>query len=281
MIIGRFAPSPTGALHLGSLYTALASYLHTKAQQGQWRLRIDDLDTPRNVQGAVPDILHTLERFGLHWDGEVVYQSQNIELYQHALCQLQAQRQIYACACSRKDLESKTCMCRHQCVNLEQPHALRIKTDGQHLAFNDGLQGNMAQTLHDDFVIKRKDNIIAYQFAVVLDDQQLGVNQIVRGFDLLHETPKQLYLQRLLALKQPDYFHVPIIVDELGYKLSKQTYATAVDSQKPEAVIFALLNLLKQQPPNDLQTASVKEQLDWATENWNIEVLKGIQRVSI
>ena len=281
MIIGRFAPSPTGALHLGSLYTALASFLHAKAQQGLWRLRIDDLDTPRNVQGAVSDILKTLETFGLYWDGTVLYQSQCLELYQHVLSELQQKKRIYACSCSRKDLENRACTCRNNPIGLDLPYALRIKTDGQHITLNDQLQGTVEQTLHDDFVLKRKDNIIAYQFAVILDDKQQGVNEVVRGFDLLHETPKQLYLQQLLGLKCPEYFHIPIIVDAQGYKLSKQTKATAVNSNTPNQVIFALLNLLKQQPPNDLKTACVEEQLNWAVKNWNYEALKEIQQVKV
>ena len=281
MIIGRFAPSPTGALHLGSLYTALASFLHAKSHHGQWRLRIDDLDTSRNVKGAVSEILNTLETFGLYWDGEVCYQSQNVALYQHTLYELQQKLYIYACSCSRKDLETNPCTCRIVSIDSDIPHALRLKAKGERITVDDQLQGTVSQTLHDDFVLKRKDNIIAYQFAVVLDDKQQGINQIVRGFDLLHETPKQLYLQQLLNLKSPEYFHVPIIVDALGYKLSKQTKATAVNTNTPEQIIFALLNLLKQQPPNDLKTACVEEQLDWAVKNWTIEVLKGIQQVKI
>lgn len=281
MIIGRFAPSPTGALHLGSLYTALASFLHAKSQHGQWQLRIDDLDTSRNVKGAVSKILNTLETFGLHWDGEVFYQSQNIALYQHILHELQQKQCIYACSCSRKDLETKLCTCRFISINADIPHALRLKTKGEHITFGDKLQGIISQTLYDDFVLKRKDNIIAYQFAVVLDDKQQGINQVVRGFDLLHETPKQLYLQQLLNVKSPEYFHVPIIVDTQGYKLSKQTKATAVNNNTPEQVIFTLLNLLKQQPPNDLKTACVEEQLNWAVKNWTIEVLKDVQQVKI
>ncbi|CAG1023181.1 glutamyl-Q tRNA(Asp) synthetase [Patescibacteria group bacterium] len=280
-IIGRFAPSPTGALHLGSLYTALASYLQAKSQQGQWRLRIDDLDTPRNVKGAVSDILNTLETFGLHWDGKVVYQSQCLDIYQQALHELQQKQQIYACACSRKDLETTACTCRNKFIRPDTLHALRIKTDEQTICFNDNLQGLVSQVLHDDFVLKRKDNIIAYQFAVVLDDYQQGVNQVVRGFDLLYETPKQIYLQQLLKLSSPDYFHVPVIVDAQGYKLSKQTRATAVNSNTPEQVIFNLLKLLKQQPPKELNTANVFEQLNWAVKNWKIEQLKNVQQVNI
>ena len=278
-VIGRFAPSPTGDLHLGSLYTALASFLQARSQQGKWLIRIDDLDMPRNVTGAVSSILKTLDVFGLYWDDTVVYQSQCLDSYQQALEQLQTH--IYACSCSRKDLSMTACTCQTRTIKPSILHALRIKTDGRMVSFTDQLQGNISQQINEDFVLKRKDDIIAYQFAVVLDDVLQGVNQVVRGFDLLLETPKQIYLHQLLALICPEYFHVPIIVDAQGYKLSKQTRATAVNLTAPETTLFELLKLLRQNPPIELKEENVSEQLAWAVENWHIERLRNVQQVRI
>ncbi len=288
-IIGRFAPSPTGPLHLGSLYTALASFLQARSQQGKWLLRIDDLDTPRNVKGATDSILTTLDTFGLHWDDSVVYQSQTLDVYYDMLHELTQKQLIYPCTCSRKTLtftqttDIYNGLCRHKTISPESPHALRIKTDSRLISFEDGLQGvishNLAQQ-HGDFILKRKDGIIAYQFAVVIDDNRQGINQVVRGIDLLTETPKQIYLQQVLGLPCPDYLHVPVIVDNQGYKLSKQTQATAVNLTMPQNVIFNLLGLLKQNPPSELQYASVTELINWAIVHWNPEPLKNLKQVT-
>ena len=285
-VIGRFAPSPTGSLHLGSLYTALASFLQARSQQGLWLLRIDDLDTPRNVNGAVNSILTTLDTFGLHWDDSVVYQSQYLDIYYDVLNELAKNQLIYQCSCSRKDLASidvYSGLCRNKSIDSDTPHALRIKTDSHIISFEDGLQGGISHNLakqHGDFILKRKDQIIAYQFAVVIDDDRQHINQVVRGFDLLTETPKQIYLQQVLGLPCPDYLHVPVIVDSQGYKLSKQTHATAVNLAQPQKVIFDLLRLLKQNPPNELEYAPVPELLNWAIAHWNLTALKNIKQVT-
>lgn len=283
-VIGRFAPSPTGPLHFGSLYTALASFLDARSQQGLWLLRIDDLDTPRNRNGSVEAILTTLDRFGLHWDGSVAYQSRQLALYHDILDELAEDPLIYRCTCSRKLLSADIYpgLCRNQQISPESPHALRIKTDQRIIAFEDRLQGLVAHNLakqHGDFILKRKDQIIAYQFAVVIDDDRQRVNQVVRGFDLLASTPKQIYLQQRLGFPTPRYMHVPIIIDRHGYKLSKQTLATAVDTTSPAAVIHQLLGLLKQQPPLELQYASVTELLAWAVAHWNPAPLRNIQAI--
>ena len=285
-IIGRFAPSPTGPLHLGSLYTALASFLHARSQQGLWLLRIDDLDTQRNVKGASDAILTTLETFGLHWDDSVVYQSQCLAVYHDVLNELAKNQLIYPCSCSRKMLASTAIydgLCRNQSIPADSLYALRIKTDSRLISVEDGLQGLISHNIakqYGDFILKRRDGIVAYQFAVVIDDDRQHINQIVRGVDLLTETPKQIYLQQVLGLPCPDYLHVPIIIDQHGYKLSKQTQATAVNLTRPQGVIFELLGLLKQNPPSELQHASVTELLDWAIEHWNIECLKNIKQVT-
>ena len=281
--IGRFAPSPTGPLHLGSLYTALASFLDAKSQHGLWLLRIDDLDTPRNIAGATELILNTLEVFGLHWDGGVVYQSQSIKHYEEALHRLARAQLIYACQCSRKSLAMDgPCECRAKVLDLTIPHAYRVKTDTRQIAFTDQLQGLISENMSDqtDFVIKRKDQIIAYQFAVVVDDHLQGITHVVRGYDLLASTSKQIYLQQLLGLPTPHYMHVPIIMDAQGFKLSKQTLAEGVDINKPEQLLHELLGLLRQNPPIAFRHASVQEQLNWGIAHWNPKALSDCQTIT-
>ncbi len=220
----------------------MASFLQARSQQGKWLLRIDDIDTPRNAKGSVDHILKTLEVFGLHWDDSVYYQSRHLDVYEDALHELAENRLIYACTCSRKmlagthprqtqsDIYPGTC--RDKSPPQHSPHASRIKTDNRIISFQDELQGPITQDLaeqHGDFILKRKDGIIAYQFAVVIDDHRQHINHVLRGFDLLESTPKQIYLQQQLGLVTPQYMHVPIIIDTQGYKLSKQTLAQAVD----------------------------------------------------
>lgn len=282
--IGRFAPSPTGPLHFGSLYTALASFLQARSQQGLWLLRIDDLDTPRNRKGSADSILKTLDSFGLHWDDSVVYQSQYLDVYHEILDNLVKDKLIYPCTCSRKTLTAiYSGVCRDKRTLPKSPYSQRIKTDNCFIAFKDELQGLISHNLseqHGDFILKRKDQIIAYQFAVVIDDDRQCINHVVRGYDLLDSTPRQIYLQQVLGLVTPDYMHVPVIMDEQGNKLSKQTLATAVDVKKPDAVIFELLTLLKQNPPSELQHAPSTELLRWAIEHWNPALLKNCRAIS-
>jgi glutamyl-Q tRNA(Asp) synthetase len=288
--IGRFAPSPTGPLHLGSLFTALASYVHARHHQGKWLLRIDDLDTPRNRNGSATAILKCLETFGLHWDSSVYYQSQHLDDYHYFLEKLTQNQLTYRCNCSRKSLvemfpgdtpENKNNIypgiCRNKSIPSDTPHAIRLKTEPCNLSFQDELQGLISHNLaeqHGDFILKRKDGIIAYQFAVVVDDYLHDANHIVRGCDLLEETPKQIHLQQILGFPIPAYMHVPVIVDQHGYKLSKQTLATAVDTRSPNKTLFDLLVLLKQNPPDKLNGAKVIELLDWAITNWRADTLR-------
>lgn len=282
--IGRFAPSPTGPLHLGSLYTALASFLQARSQQGLWLLRIDDLDSPRNIKGSADSILKTLDAFGLHWDGSVVYQSQSLDVYHEILNRLAEDKLLYSCTCSRKTLTAiYSGVCRDKQTPPESPCSQRIKTDNRIISFEDELQGLISHNLaerHGDFILKRKDRIIAYQFAVVIDDDRQGVNHVVRGSDLLDSTPRQIYLQQILGIATPDYMHVPVIIDEQGYKLSKQTRATAVDIKMPHIVIFDLLTLLKQNPPGELQYAPATEMLNWAIGHWDPTPLKNSRAIS-
>ncbi len=294
--IGRFAPSPTGPLHLGSLFTALASYLDARVHNGKWLLRIDDLDTPRNRPGAVDSILNCLDTFGLHWDGSIYYQSHHLEEYRYYLDELERQQMTYRCVCSRKELaeyfsalgisDENTLypgICRHKIITGDIPSAIRVKTESTEITFQDELQGLISQNLANqqgDFILKRKDGIIAYQFAVVIDDKLQQINHIVRGCDLLEETPKQTYLQQLLGLPTPIYKHVPVIVDQGGFKLSKQTLATAVDTQSPNISLFSLLKLLKQNPPDELDGVTVNDLLDWAIIHWQPEVLRLCSTIS-
>jgi glutamyl-Q tRNA(Asp) synthetase len=275
----RFAPSPTGHLHLGSVYTALASFLDARVNHGLWQIRFDDLDTPRNVKGASDSILKTLEILGLHWDNAVDFQSQHLEKYEAVLTELIAKNHVYRCECSRKDLSSiYPQTCRNKNLSSKTLCSLRLKTDSSEIFFDDVLQGRISRNLAEDgdFILKRKDGIIAYQFAVVLDDRRQNVNHIVRGIDLLNETPKQIFLQQILNLPMPNYCHIPVLADSDGKKLSKTTLAAAVNLSKPNQVLFKLLTLLKQNPPVELERASVAEILMWAIENWHLENLKGI-----
>jgi len=282
--IGRFAPSPTGPLHLGSLYTALASFLQARSRQGKWVLRIDDLDTPRNIKGSADSILKTLDVFNLHWDDNVVYQSHHLDVYDEILNELAKNNLIYPCTCSRKTLTGiYSGLCRNKNPPHNSPYSLRIKTDDRIISFQDELQGLIAHNLtgqHGDFILKRKDHVIAYQFAVVVDDYLQQINHVVRGFDLLDSTPRQIYLQQTLGFATPGYMHVPVIIDEQGYKLSKQTRATAVDIKTPHQVIFGLLELLQQNPPRELQNAPSTELLNWAIDHWNPTLLQDSRAVS-
>lgn len=238
-------------------------------------LRIDDLDTPRNQPGADTAILKCLESFGLHWDGQVDYQSSHQDQYQSAIAALGLNNHTYPCYCSRKQLSEYPGiypgLCRNLAFQADQQHALRLKTPHTVIAFNDRLQGPVIENIgsqYGDFVIRRKDAIVAYQLAVVIDDHRQQVNHVVRGFDLLESTSRQLYLQQLLDYQSPDYMHIPVIVDHQGHKLSKQTGAQAVAPSQPSRVLFQLLDLLKQHPPAELRGSPVNEILQWAIEHW-------------
>ncbi len=285
--IGRFAPSPTGPLHLGSLYTALASFLDARHHYGQWRLRIDDLDRFRILPEASDQILFILDKLGLHWDGPVYYQSQHIADYHAAIDQLYQNGMLYPCTCSRKKLAQSGSaypgFCRKNTHISQQPYALRIKTDAQPIHFIDRLQGKIQQCLPQttgDFIVKRKDNIIAYQLAVVIDEQQQHITQVVRGLDLLDSTARQLYIQQQLDLAQPEYMHIPLIVDSHGVKLSKQTQAEAVSAHNPGQTLWYLLQKLNQQPPAELKHASAQDVLNWAIPHWQADKLKKIRAIS-
>ncbi|MCG8315011.1 MAG: tRNA glutamyl-Q(34) synthetase GluQRS [Pseudomonadales bacterium] len=274
--VGRFAPSPTGLLHFGSLMTAVASYLDAKAHQGKWLVRIEDLDPPRETPGASEEILRTLEAYGLHWDGSVWKQSERHTLYERQVNALIAAQQAYYCTCSRKPLIRKygghyPGICRGQFNKPDQDAAIRVLTHNNAIGFEDLLQGHWEQRLESetgDFIIKRKDGLYAYHLAVVMDDQAQNVTDIVRGLDLLDSTPRHLHLQQLLGYATPNYLHLPIIVNEQGHKLSKQTFAAAIPNNQPSQPLWQAISALGQQPPKALIGAPPQELLQWGQANW-------------
>jgi len=271
MYVGRFAPSPTGPLHFGSLVAALASWLDARAARGRWLVRIEDLDTPRAQPGAADEILRTLEKLGLGWDGPVLYQSGRIEHYQAAVERLAGK--TYWCACSRREIADSSLglaadgaqiypgTCRGGIAPGKTRRALRLRVSKEAISFEDRVQGGQQQILAaevGDFVLLRADQQFAYQLAVVVDDAAQGVTDVVRGADLLDSTPRQIYLQRLLGCPAPRYLHAPAAVNAAGEKLSKQTGAPAIAHGK-DAVRRALAFL--GQPEAD--------DLNQAVKNWN------------
>jgi glutamyl-Q tRNA(Asp) synthetase len=244
---GRFAPSPTGPLHFGSLVAAVGSYLHARAAGGEWLVRMEDLDTPRCVPGAAEGILRTLERYGFAWDGDIMYQSARTEAYRAALESLKQRGLAYPCACSRKEVELRyPGTCRGGIAPGRTARSWRVRTDD------------------DDFILLRADGIFAYQLAVVVDDEAQGITHVVRGADLLDSTPRQVYLQRLLGYPTPAYVHLPLALNEAGQKLSKQTRAPAIDDMPAGATLLAALRFLGHAPPLELDPASPSEIWRWA-----------------
>lgn len=288
---GRFAPSPTGPLHFGSLIAAVASYLDAKSRGGEWLVRIEDLDPPRVVAGATDNIMRTLEACGMRCDGAVIHQSTRFDAYHAALHRLRRRGVIYPCACSRREIADSALAgiegpaypgtCRSGAAAGKTARALRIDTRGASTGFEDAVQGQVRQNLETDigdFVLYRADHVFAYQLAVVVDDAGQGITDIVRGADLLHSTPRQIYLQQLLGYATPRYAHIPVAVNAAGEKLSKQTHALAVDAGAPLPALIAALRFLGHAPPRELscrsetrRTAAPSSLWDWAIANWRIE----------
>ncbi|MEK7991604.1 MAG: tRNA glutamyl-Q(34) synthetase GluQRS [Thiotrichaceae bacterium] len=276
MYIGRFAPSPTGSLHFGSLVTAVGSYLHARQQDGRWLVRIEDLDTPRIIKGADKAILSVLHRFGMDWDGDIMYQSQRQLAYQDALDTLISLQLIYPCTCTRQRLKGKVydAYCRQNTTIPNQPYALRVKVNTPTLQFSDNIQGDISQNMLTeigDFIVKRKDGLFAYQLAVVVDDAAQGVTDVVRGCDLLDTTTRQLYLQQLLGFPQPNYTHLPVMVNADGLKLSKQNHAPTIDNQPILPLLYQALTMLGQSPPADLIHENLQIFWDWAIKHCSID----------
>lgn len=273
---GRFAPSPSGLLHFGSLVTALASYLDAKSQQGEWLVRIEDIDPPREMKGASQLILDTLFDFGLHWDGDIVYQSQRTLQYQKVLSQLLESNSAYACQCTRAKIKAIGGIYQGHCRNRNQPienSALRVKNLINVNQYNDLIQGSIQgdpALANEDFVVLRRDGLFAYQLAVVVDDIAQGITHVIRGCDLLEPTVRQLTFIRQLGFQTPQYGHIPLAVTEQGYKLSKQNKAPAVDRKHPEKTLFAALQFLGQHPSRSLALGTKEELIAWATEHWQL-----------
>lgn len=283
MYRGRFAPSPTGPLHFGSLIAAVASYLDAKTNHGHWLIRIEDLDTPRTVVGASDAILHCMERLGFEWDGAVLYQSHRSDLYETYLNTLKSSDLVYPCSCSRKEIADSAIQgidgvvypgtCRNGLVKDKLNKACRVKTYPQIITFDDAVQGHIEQDLArdiGDFVLKRADGFFAYQLAVVVDDAEQGITHVVRGADLLDSTPRQTYLQRLLELPTPQYLHVPVATNAAGEKLSKQTLAQAINPNDGSAELWKTLHFLGQNPPADIKGDSLADLWSWAESHWQI-----------
>ena len=290
---GRFAPSPSGPLHFGSLVAALASWLDARAAGGEWFVRMEDVDTPRTVTGAEDAILRALEAFGLHWDGPVVRQSERTALYAAALERLRERGLVYRCKCSRKEIADSAMAsvegiegvvypgtCRSRALGLDVEGADRILSEGEPIAFTDRAQGPVSQRIaHDvgDFVLRRRDGLFAYQLAVVVDDADQGITDIVRGADLLLSTPRQVFLQHVLGYPTPRYLHIPVATRD-GQKLSKQNRAPALDAKAAARLLGQGLAFLGQPVP---PAGDPRELLAAATRAWDPTRIPGTPAAEI
>lgn len=296
LVVGRFAPSPTGALHIGSLVAAVGSWLLAKSRGGQWLLRMDDLDTPRQTEGMADDIMRTLEDFGLCWDGEPSWQSRHRGAYEEAFRQLQQQGVVYPCGCSRKEIaqaasaphpDDDTLPYPGTCRSGMREHAAirswRVLVNEEEICFEDLRRGRVCQKLSHhcgDIAVRRGDGEFAYQLAVVVDDHLTGVNQVVRGDDLLASTSRQIHLQRLLGLPQPDYCHLPLVTGPSGSKLSKRDNLVSHHlgnwQGREVQLLGAVLRFLGQDSPQELSDASCEETLIWAARAFDVKRIPAI-----
>jgi glutamyl-Q tRNA(Asp) synthetase len=274
-IRGRFAPSPTGPLHLGSLAAALASYLFAKSQHGQWLIRVEDLDPPREIAGMAAQQLATLAEFGLHSDEPVLYQSTRGEVYHAALQRLLAEGKAFYCSCSRTQLAASQGIHRHCCVPADHAHAaIRLRVDSACVSFTDAICGPQSQNLQQeigDVVLKRADGFYAYQLAVVVDDAAQRINQVVRGADLLDSTPRQIFLQRQLGLATPRYAHIDLVRDGQGDKLSKSQWAAALAEEDRFHAFCAAFAHLGQNTAVLSRTRSMVDNLAQAVLHFNAD----------
>lgn len=291
--VGRFAPSLTGPLHFGSLLAALASYLDARANNGRWLLRLDDLDVPRSVPGAEREILNALEHHALEWDGPVVRQSERTDRYRAAFSRLVDAGELFLCSCSRRSLRGLTvypgtCRSRiiHSVSNADAATglaAVRIRVPATRYAFVDevfGVQGESLDAHTGDFIVRRRDGLFAYQLAVVVDDAAAHVSHVVRGADLLDNTPRQLYLMDQLGLDPPGYAHIPVITDRTGAKLSKQTFARAITPRDAAMNLYLALELLGKEPEPELLHAAPRVLLAWARAHWALNQVPATSRFS-
>lgn len=290
---GRFAPSPSGLLHFGSLIAALASFLDAKStinlhgKQGVWLVRLENIDPPREQAGASKAILSTLEAFGLHWDEDVLYQSQQSELYQYTLNQLQQQKLSYYCQCTRGEIKKLGGIYQGHCRTLDKPEensAIRLINEQGLYQFNDIFQGSITcdkALAEEDFIIHRKDKLFAYQLAVVHDDIFQNITHVIRGCDLLEPTARQLTLFATLHKPAPQYGHVPLAITNEGFKLSKQNKAPAIDIKNPQPALYAALQFLGQAPESDLVHESVDVIIQWAIKHWDRHKVANVKEINI
>ncbi|MGQ0580233.1 MAG: tRNA glutamyl-Q(34) synthetase GluQRS [Betaproteobacteria bacterium] len=291
---GRFAPTPSGPLHFGSMVAAVGSFLDARSRSGIWLVRIDDLDPPRTVPGTAEAILRCLDAFSMYWDGAVVYQSTRNDAYHAALHQLRQSNRTYPCACSRTEINDTGLAgvegtvypgtCRNGLAAGREARALRVRTEGAVVEFDDGLQGHTRQALQTeigDFVVYRADHVFAYHLACAVDDAEQGITDVVRGADLIASTPRQIHLQKLLRLPTPAYLHLPLAVNGVGEKLSKQTRAPAVDPSHPTATLERVLRFLGHTPPAGLAAAGIAELWQWAVRNWQREGLPRVASITV
>ncbi|MBA6342247.1 tRNA glutamyl-Q(34) synthetase GluQRS [Colwellia sp. MB02u-10] len=282
---GRFAPSPSGLLHFGSLIAALASYLDAKHNHGQWLVRIEDIDPPREKAGASAEILTTLENYGLHWDEDVLYQSQQSNVYREVLSELAQQKLSYYCRCTRAQIKATGGIYPGHCRHLSQPEnasAIRVINTIGISHYHDLIQHPVtcnAKLAQEDFIVLRKDGLFAYQLAVVVDDIYQGITHVIRGCDLLEPTARQLSFYQILQHNAPKFGHFPLAVTAQGFKLSKQNNAPEIDQKNPVPSLFAALKFLGQQPPEQLQQANVTELLTWAIAHWSITQVPKSQEI--
>ncbi|MBA5762178.1 tRNA glutamyl-Q(34) synthetase GluQRS [Vibrio sp. 404] len=285
--IGRFAPSPSGPLHFGSLVAALGSYFQAKSNQGTWLVRIEDLDPPREMPGAADLILRTLEAYQLEWDGEVVYQSQRHHLYQQQIDAWIASGQAYFCQCTRKEIKQHggyyLGTCRDKKLTGENLMATRLRMTEPVYEFVDQKHGllSIPKALADeDFIIKRRDGLFAYNLAVVLDDIDQGVTEIVRGADLIEPTGRQISLYKMLGKQTISYLHLPLAMGENGQKLSKQNHAPAIDNLNPKPALLEAMHFLGFKFEQDIASASIAEIIAWGVKNWQINQLPNTTEIT-
>lgn len=288
MYIGRFAPTPSGPLHFGSLLAAMTSYLEARSRQGKWLLRIEDLDKPREVSGAAERIIRALAGYGFQWDGKIEYQSNRIKAYQQALAELSAY--TYPCTCSRQKIRANAKPgtlgliypghCRHSEQAPEnKQYAIRIRTPDEQICFDDAVQGRFCQNLaleSGDFIIRRADKLFAYQLAVVVDDQWQGITHVVRGADLLDNTQRQMHLQHCLNYPTPAYMHIPLASYADGQKLSKHTHAPAIainDTREIVGNLCEALAFLGQPVPAPTDFNHIEDCWEWAIQYWNNDLI--------
>ncbi|WP_404342861.1 tRNA glutamyl-Q(34) synthetase GluQRS [Pseudoalteromonas mariniglutinosa] len=284
---GRFAPSPTGPLHFGSLVAAVGSYLDAKVNHGKWLVRIEDIDTTRVVAGAASDILKTLEAYGLYWDESVIYQSQRQSLYQDVVTQLIEQQLIYACHCSRKQIKAMGGIYQGHCKNRQYPFtdsALRLTQCYATSQYQDLLQGLIQidpRLAQEDYLIKRSDGLFAYQLVVVVDDIAQNISRVVRGADLLDPTARQLSLFQQLKQPSPEYAHLPLVVAKPGFKLSKQNYAPAISTSSAKPALLNAFEFLGLKPEKALLSESIEYMLAWAITKFSLTTVPKATEIQV